>query len=411
MKIFSGRNYTLQYTRLLFKKTGKIFARLMISMTAMTVLLAAVMFGVQYSMYHSRVSDPADIYIVMPDNDQGIVKEYTETAASMESVRDVCRFHYSDRETGIGALKEGKCQAVIIFPNDFYKDINDGKNTPVTVMMTDNSALNTGLFRELIRDGVSYIETAEAGIYAAEETAGLTGFKTDTVKLDNVLTDIYMSELFNRTEMVSTATLSAFGDISRFQYYAASVLSAVMMISGISFSFLYKREDRIVCEKLSVYGINRVKSGLCRTIVMAVTMLAVSCVMYGVICAGALCLGIRDICFSVTACLEMFPVLFCMAGVFHLIYSAGGNTYGKNSNVAPLMLIIFMIMFIVCGSIVPPVFLPQNVHCIGNYMPLSFWRRYYADVITGRLSLLSIAAELAGGIAAVIGGAVLCRDI
>jgi hypothetical protein len=45
-------------------------------------------------------------------------------------------------------------------------------------------------------------------------------------------------------------------------------------------------------------------------------------------------------------------------------------------------------------------------------MPLTFWRIYYSDMITGSVTLCEMLSEAACGAAAgILGGLIQCRDI
>lgn len=403
----------LQYVRLLFIKTGILCLRMTGGLIVMAALLAAVVAGIQYSEYHRGLFSPAEIYVVIRDSDADSIKTYMETVSGEESVRKVCRFVYGSRAGGLKALDEGRCQAVVILPGDFINKIDSGDNEPATIVISDGSALNTRLFRELIKDGVAYIASAESGIYAAEDTAGMVGIKTDSADIDRVLTDMYSTEFMNRMAMINSRTLSAFGSLKRSQYYAASLMAVLMMLSGISFSCIYRQEDRTVCMKLMAYGITPVRSGFGRMFVMTVIMCGISVLIYALMCAAAFFTGISGLSFGAKMCMEMIPVLFCMAGVFNLIYSLGGRGDDRNyCETAVIMLACIMIMMLMCGCIVPPAMLPDRVRDAGGFMPLTFWRLYYSDIITGSVTFSEMLSEAACGTAAgILGGLIQCRDM
>ena len=44
----------------------------------------------------------------------------------MESVRNICRFEYMEEKQVRTAVWEGKAQAAVILPEDFYQDIYEG---------------------------------------------------------------------------------------------------------------------------------------------------------------------------------------------------------------------------------------------------------------------------------------------
>ena len=100
----------------------------------------------------------------------------------------------------------------------------------------------------------------------------------------------------------------------------------------------------------------------------------------------------RDILVSPAGIL---PVLFCICGFAHLVYSL---LKGRDDS-GLILLIVFMIMLILGGCIVPSVFLPKEAVMIGEHLPAYFWRE---DIFSG-----GALRELVMGVVLFTGGEVL----
>ena len=59
--------------------------------------------------------------------------------------------------------------AALFMPEGFVQDIMSGTNTPVTVVLADQSQMESRIFKELTQGGAKALGAAQAGIYSGDE--------------------------------------------------------------------------------------------------------------------------------------------------------------------------------------------------------------------------------------------------
>ncbi len=105
--------------------------------------------------------------------------------------------------------------------------------------------------------------------------------------------------------------------------------------------------------------------------------------------------SLSDACSILISPVNVLPVLFCICGFAHLVYSLMKG----REDTGLILLIMFMIMLIVGGCIVPSVFLPEKAVAVGEHLPAYIWRE---DMFSG-----GMLRELVMGTLFFAGGEVL----
>lgn len=90
---------------------------------------------------------------------------------------------------------------MLSLPEQFYEDVDSGKNTPATIYFPEKASLNTRVFGELVTDGVSLLRTAEAGVYATYDTAQIYQAEISRDQIGDVISELYIYEAFDRTSV------------------------------------------------------------------------------------------------------------------------------------------------------------------------------------------------------------------
>ena len=162
--------FFLRYLSLEGKKSLIAARKSMVKFIVMLLLIAGGVLAVSLVMKDAGVFQTAEIGVVIPE-DEAQTKMVAQFISAMDSVKSVCHFQYLDQGEAMESLEEGTLDAVLSLPEQFYEDVDSGKNTPATIYFPENAPLNTRVFGELVTDGVSLLRTAEAGVYAAYDTA------------------------------------------------------------------------------------------------------------------------------------------------------------------------------------------------------------------------------------------------
>ncbi len=192
--------FFLRYLSLEGKKSLIAARKSMVKFIVMLLLIAGGVLAVSLVMRDAGVFQTAEIGVVIPE-DEAQTKMVAQFISAMDSVKSVCHFQYLDQDEAMASLQEGTLDAVLSLPEQFYEDVDSGKNTPATIYFPENAPLNTRVFGELVTDGVSLLRTAEAGVYAAYDTAQIYQAEISRNQIGDVISELYIYEAFDRTSV------------------------------------------------------------------------------------------------------------------------------------------------------------------------------------------------------------------
>ncbi len=174
-------------------------------------------------MKDAGVFQTAEIGVVIPE-DEAQTKMVAQFISAMDSVKSVCHFQYLNQDKAMASLEKGTLDAVLSLPEQFYEDVDSGKNTPATMYFPEKASLNR-VFGELLTDGVSLLRTAEAGVYATYDTAQIYQAEISRDQIGDVISELYIYEAFDRTSVFQKNVYSSLGKADLHQYYfSAAVL-------------------------------------------------------------------------------------------------------------------------------------------------------------------------------------------
>ena len=318
--------FFLRYLSLEGKKSLIAARKSMVKFIVMLLLIAGGVLAVSLVMKDAGVFQTAEIGVVIPE-DEAQTKMVAQFISAMDSVKSVCHFQYLNQDKAMASLEKGTLDAVLSLPEQFYEDVDSGKNTPATIYFPENAPLNTRVFGELVTDGVSLLRTAEAGVYAA-------------------------------------------------YYFSAAVLLLLLMV-GVNYGYLYQKQSRAVEEKIRIYGIGEGKNALIKVLLMTVPLWLVGVLVYAVGCLVSGKYHLSFLWFD----REVLPGTLLLAAViaayFQLIYTISGES--TRGTIVLLAVNVFQIM--ASGVVIPTAYLPELFGKIGTFFPLTFWDSYYLKLL------------------------------
>lgn len=388
------------YIRIESKHVAACFLKSLLALLVMAALSAGLVFGVYRLMAAGSESERIRVAMVLPDNGEGQkLRLAASLIAGQESVRSIAAFAYMDEEEARQGLQDGTVQAAIVLGENFLSDVMTGVNTPALVLLPSDSNLNTEVFRELVRDGVSIIETGEAMIYGVTSLSGEIPLTVERSEMEEFLTDLYTQEVLSRGDLYTEDMVSIFGEGSMAQYYFASFLTLLLLFSALSFAGLYSEGDRTLRLCLTRCGIGAFLQSLVRVLLMGA--------VFFVLClagltAGAV-LGLADVSFG--GVLLLVLVSLFVSVLAHLVFSLPGET-GSH---ALLWILLVAVMILLSGLLLPAALLPGAVQVLGTHLPVYVIRQAVTGALTGSPEPSSVLTLLLGfGI--VFGGGVLCQQ-
>lgn len=401
------KGYLLQYIRIEYKRMLSSFGQMLISILLMSVIIGIGTAGIGFVMTHLADYEKVTVAMVLPEGEEGsTLKSLSSLIQMQESVSDIANFTYLSEEDARKGIKDGSIQAAIILGDTFINDIMTGINTPAIVLLPAKTELNTDVFHEEVRNGISLIRTGEAGIYAVTDT-WINGYSMVISRSDmeNLLTDLFTINALDRNSVISDTSVSAFGESSIMQYYIASGFALILLFFGLIFGNMYAGNDITVRKKLRVNGIGPVTAGIVRLLVMTTFIFGISIIAISILMIYTNAAGISaGIYFETQVILGLLLLSFSLSGFFHFIYSLS-DIEAQN---AMILILVAILMAFSSGCIFPMAFLPDVFQKIGMFMPLRIWRVGISQILFSYLESGNWMLLLAIGIIFGTGG-IICQ--
>lgn len=371
------------------KRTGKTLLKSIGSFCACLLLTAVLVAAFSAIMQNAQVFQKVNIGIAIPEG-ESISRLATQYISSMDSVRSVCDFYYLDEQEAVEQLKQGTLQAVVVLPEGFYHDVQVGINPPAQIYFPKDAAQNTQVFEELVTAGVSFLQTAEAGVYAALDTASYYGIELQGAGLGDTIAYLFVNQMLKRDSIYSARMLSSMGNLSVAEYYYAAGLVILLMMCGIQFGFLYGKRNRSVEDKLKIRGVGSIRQSVVKILVMTEFLYVTGLLYYF---AGIGIAGWTKTYFVFYQGTTWYALLLLCLGIaiyFHVLYELSGSS----SQAAVFVFAVNVITIIGAGVLIPEAYLGKEIAGISHFLPMKYWNVYAAGMLEGELSKDSVAGTV-----------------
>lgn len=362
------------------KRTGKTLLKSIGSFCACLLLTAVLVAAFSAIMQNAQVFQKVNIGIAIPEG-ESISRLATQYISSMDSVRSVCDFYYLDEQEAVEQLKQGTLQAVVVLPEGFYHDVQVGINPPAQIYFPKDAVQNTQVFEELVTAGVSFLQTAEAGVYAALDTASYYGIELQGAGLGDTIAYLFVNQMLKRDSVYSARMLSSMGNLSVAEYYYAAGLVILLMMCGIQFGFLYGKRNRSVEDKLKICGVGSIRQSVVKILVMTEFLYVTGLLYYF---AGIGVAGWTKTYFVFYQGTTWYALLLLCLGIaiyFHVLYELSGSS----SQAAVFVFAVNVITIIGAGVLIPEAYLGKEIAGISHFLPMKYWNVYAAGMLEGEL--------------------------
>ena len=371
------------------KRTGKTLLKSIGSFCACLLLTAVLVAAFSAIMQNAQVFQKVNIGIAIPEG-ESISRLATQYISSMDSVRSVCDFYYLDEQEAVEQLKQGTLQAVVVLPEGFYHDVQVGINPPAQIYFPKDAVQNTQVFEELVTAGVSFLQTAEAGVYAALDTASYYGIELQGAGLGDTIAYLFVNQMLKRDSVYSARMLSSMGNLSVAEYYYAAGLVILLMMCGIQFGFLYGKRNRSVEDKLKIRGVGSIRQSVVKILVMTEFLYVTGLLYYF---AGIGIAGWTKTYFVFFQGTTWYALLLLCLGIaiyFHVLYELSGSS----SQAAVFVFAVNVITIIGAGVLIPEAYLGKEIAGISRFLPMKYWNVYAAGMLEGEISKDSVAGTV-----------------
>lgn len=363
------------------KRTWKTLLKSIGSFCACLLLTAVLVAAFSAIMQNAQVFQKVNIGIAIPEG-ESISRLATQYISSMDSVRSVCDFYYLDEQEAVEQLKQGTLQAVVLLPEGFYHDVQVGINPPAQIYFPKDAAQNTQVFEELVTTGVSFLQTAEAGVYAALDTASYYGIELQGAGLGDTIAYLFVNQMLKRDSVYSARMLSSMGNLSVAEYYYAAGLVILLMMCGIQFGFLYGKRNRSVEDKLKIRGVGSIRQSVVKILVMTEFLYVTGLLYY---LAGIGIAGWTKTYFVFFQGTTWYALMLLCLGIaiyFHVLYELSGSS----SQAAVFVFAVNVITIIGAGVLIPEAYLGKGIAGISHFLPMKYWNAYAVGMLEGELS-------------------------
>ena len=371
------------------KRTGKTLLKSIGSFCACLLLTAVLVAAFSAIMQNAQVFQKVNIGIAIPEG-ESISRLATQYISSMDSVRSVCDFYYLDEQESVEQLKQGTLQAVVVLPEGFYHDVQVGINPPAQIYFPKDAAQNTQVFEELVTAGVSFLQTAEAGVYAGLDTASYYGIELQGAGLGDTIAYLFVNQMLKRDSVYSARMLSSMGNLSVAEYYYAAGLVILLMMCGIQFGFLYGKRNRSVEDKLKIRGVGSIRQSVVKILVMTEFLYVTGLLYYF---AGIGIAGWTKTYFVFYQGTTWYALLLLCLGIaiyFHVLYELSGSS----SQAAVFVFAVNVITISGAGVLIPEAYLGKGIAGISRFLPMKYWNVYAAGMLEGEISKESVAGTV-----------------
>lgn len=371
------------------KRTWKTLLKSIGSFCACLLLTAVLVAAFSAIMQNAQVFQKVNIGIAIPEG-ESISRLATQYISSMDSVRSVCDFYYLDEQEAVEQLKQGTLQAVVVLPEGFYHDVQVGINPPAQIYFPKDAAQNTQVFEELVTAGVSFLQTAEAGVYAALDTASYYGVELQGAGLGDTIAYLFVNQMLKRDSVYSARMLSTMGNLSVAEYYYVAGLVILLMMCGIQFGFLYGKRNRSVEDKLKIRGVGSIRQSVVKILVMTEFLYVTGLLYYF---AGIGVAGWTKTYFVFYQGTTWYALLLLCLGIaiyFQVLYELSGSS----SQAAVFVFAVNVITIIGAGVLIPEAYLGKEIAGISRFLPMKYWNVYAAGMLEGEISKDSVAGTV-----------------
>lgn len=371
------------------KRTWKTLLKSIGSFCACLLLTAVLVAAFSAIMQNAQVFQKVNIGIAIPEG-ESISRLATQYISSMDSVRSVCDFYYLDEQEAVEQLKQGTLQAVVVLPEGFYHDVQVGINPPAQIYFPKDAVQNTQVFEELVTAGVSFLQTAEAGVYAALDTASYYGIELQGAGLGDTIAYLFVNQMLKRDSVYSARMLSSMGNLSVAEYYYAAGLVILLMMCGIQFGFLYGKRNRSVEDKLKIRGVGSIRQSVVNILVMTEFLYVTGLLYYF---AGIGIAGWTKTYFVFYQGTTWYALMLLCLGIaiyFQVLYELSGSS----SQAAVFVFAVNVITIIGAGVLIPEAYLGKEIAGISRFLPMKYWNVYAAGMLEGEISKDSVAGTV-----------------
>lgn len=292
----------------------------------------------------------------------------------MESMKTTATLiQVNSPEEGYELLKKEEILYLIIVPEKFIPSIMNGTNTPLEIIVWDNSTVTSYIANEMFMSYAKYLGLAQSAVYSTIDAAynhGLTKEERNTIRTTVNLT--FLDRSLNKDSFFQVIDGSKEGKATLLQHYLASaVMLSLLFMSFVLMPHL-QGYNKSMQTKFETMGINKFHIFLSGWISSTA----------GLIISFIPCfIGISIISksFNPLGLITALPSIIIIGCIISAVASLTKSIFAANMT----MLILGIFIAYVGGGIIPNAMLPSIVQQLSTITP-------------GKYLITNIAASIFG---------------
>lgn len=293
---------------------------------------------------------------------------------NMESMKTTATLIQVDTiEEGYELLKREDILYFIIVPEKFISSIMNGTNTPLEIIVWDNSTITSYIANEMFISYAKYLGLAQSAVYSTIDAAynhDLTKEERNSIRTMVNLT--FLDRSLNKDSFFDIIDSSSEGKANLLQHYLASAVMLSLMFMSFVFMPHLQGYNSSMQTKLSTVGIGQLQIFISGWIssVAGLYLSFIPCFI-----------GISLIAkvFNPIGLITVLPAILIIGGIVSAVSNLSKSIFSANMT----MLILGIFIAYVGGGIIPSAMLPNIVQKLSDLMP-------------GKYLISNIAASLFG---------------
>ncbi len=278
----------------------------------------------------------------------------------MESMKNTATLiQVNSPEEGYDLLEKEEILYLIIVPEKFISSIMNGTNTPLEIIVWDNSSMSSYIANEMFISYATYLGLAQSAVYSTIDAAyshELTKEERNQIRTAVNLT--FLDRALNKDSFIQIVDGSNQGKATLLQHYLASaVMLSLIFMSFVLMPHLQGYNNSLMI-KLDTIGIHRyhiIISGWISSVV-ALYFSYIMCFIG---------ISIASKAFNPTGLITALPSILLLGLIIAIVANFSGSIFTANMTV----LILGIFMAYVGGGILPNAMLPNIVQQLSNLLP------------------------------------------
>lgn len=292
----------------------------------------------------------------------------------MESMKDTATLiQVSSPEEGYELLEREEILYLIIVPEKFISSIMNGTNTPLEIVVWDNSSITSYIANEMFMSYATYLGLAQSAVYSTIDTAynhQLTKEERNPIRTTVNLT--YLDRSLNKDSFFDIVDASGEGKASLLQHYLASAVMLSLMFMSFVLMPQLQGYNSSMLTKLDTIGINR------RHILIS-NWISSTAGLYISFIPCFIGISVLTKSFNPQGLISILPSIIIIGLIIAIVAGLTKSIFAANMT----MLILGILIAYIGGGILPTAMLPSIVQQLSTYLPGKYIIANIAQAIFG----------------------------